>query len=87
MREHLIIAAVAAILFTIYFIEIAKIPYKVAVWKWFPLNRKPFTCQFCLPVWLTLLFLLLSNNVLILISCCAAAGIITPLLINFIRRC
>lgn len=39
----------AALFFVVYFIDAARIPAKIQL-----LNRKPFTCHFCLAVWVSI---------------------------------
>lgn len=75
-------AAVSAAIYLIEFVRWHKhIP---------PINRKPFNCEACLPVWLIAVFLLFAIYMgplpVIGIAVMSTAGILTPLLIKLIQK-
>lgn len=92
MITPFIISLWAAIAFTIYFQEYARLHLKIRVRGCQPFNRKPFNCETCLPFWLTAVFLLFAIYVRASLQAIAAlalactAGIITERLISYLRK-
>lgn len=82
---NIFLSAWAAIAFTIYWIDFARIPAKINA-----LNRKPFNCEACLPIWAFAVFLVLAIYVCqyipATIGAACTAGIITPIIIKKISK-
>lgn len=74
----------AAVLFTFYWIEFARIPRKLR------LPNKPFMCDVCLPVWVALGFVFVPEGILDIIIVCTAAPVVylltRNLIINLLNR-
>jgi hypothetical protein len=105
----------AAVAFTLYFIEFARMPKRVQFNKTAilfiyeclrgkgntnperevivqPLDRKPFNCETCLPVWLYAVFYILAIYlrdglaIVLFVAASCTAGIITPFILKAIRK-
>lgn len=71
----------AAIAFSFYFIEMARIPERIKI-----LKRKPFNCIVCLPVWIAAILVFLPAIVTNAILAIFMAGVLAPFIRNFLHN-
>jgi hypothetical protein len=69
-----------AISFTVWFIGIARFPEKYKIFR-----RKPFNCEYCLPIWVAVIsgcFAIYQYEVVQLLAYAFTAAVIAPLIIS-----
>ena len=85
MLADILVFTWSAIAVTVYWLDYARIPAKI---RW--LDRKPFNCEACFPVWLFAVFYVSAiyggRDIIMLIGSGFTAGIVTPLLLKLIRK-
>lgn len=103
MLLNFLVALWAAIAVTIYWLDYVRGPQRFRIKKpsrsttfftkpptyWRPLDRKPFNCEACLPVWLFAVFFhaaIYKCNHVAFIAVACTAGIVTPMLLKQIRK-
>lgn len=103
MITNFLVALWAAVAVTLYSVEFARLHLLLRIRKpghrggrqngvnafWYPLNRKPFNCEACLPVWLFAVFFHLAIygcSYVAFVACAFTAGILTPMILKLIRR-
>lgn len=88
MLIPILVSMWAAIAFAMYFIEFTHL-HRVKIRGRQPFNRKPFSCETCLPFWLVAVFLPIATYGCAWVAAFAAActaGILTPIILKAIRK-
>lgn len=80
-----IIDILGAVIFTYWFIEIARFPAK-KIFRRQLLGRKPFNCQHCLPIYLTFAFWIMPQTIVNVVVCCITASLLSTFLFQILAK-
>lgn len=89
MISSCLISIWATVAMAVYSLEFARLHLVIRIHGRQPLNRKPFNCEACLPVWLfaaTLPVAIYNSYLVAALASACTAGILSPIIIKMIRK-
>lgn len=79
-------ALIASVMFCLWWIECARMPSRIKIFGRKPLNRKPFNCEYCLPVYLTPIFFFIPHPITTAIAYTFGAACLTTYFIRLLAK-